>query len=72
MCFDEGCMYQFIVANNFCLLELILVAHDHLDELQKAVKYPIRCRYRQVSLYFVYGCRVGEIACIAKSVHLDP
>ena len=30
------------LANNFCLLELIYVAPGHLDELQKAEKYPIR------------------------------
>ena len=35
-------MYQFTHANNFCLLELIYVALGHLDELQKAEKYPIR------------------------------
>ena len=34
--------YQFIFANYFCLLELIKVALGHLDELQKAEKYPIR------------------------------
>ena len=44
MCFDEDWMYQFnlALANNVCLLELIWVAKGHLDELQKAEKYPIR------------------------------
>ena len=42
MCFDEDWMNQFTLANNFCLLELIYVAFGHLDELQKAEKYPIR------------------------------
>ena len=41
MCFNEDWRYQFTLANNFCLLELILVALGHLDELQKAEKYPI-------------------------------
>ena len=31
-----------LLANYFCLLELILVARDYLDELQKAKKYPIK------------------------------
>ena len=39
MCFNDDWMYQFTRVNNFCLLELIL---GHLDELQKAQKYPIR------------------------------
>ena len=30
------------LANNLCLLEPIYVAKGHLDELQKAEKYPIR------------------------------
>ena len=34
--------YQFALADNICLLELIWVAIGHLDELQKAEKYPIR------------------------------
>ena len=33
--------YQITLANNFRLLELIWVALGHLDELQKAEKYPI-------------------------------
>ena len=37
MCFDEDWRYQFTFANNFCLL-----AKGHLDEPQKAEKYPIR------------------------------
>ena len=40
MCFNEDWMYQFTLANNVCLLELIY--KGHLDELQKAEKYPIR------------------------------
>ena len=31
-----------LVCNNFCILELTLVAPGHLDELQKVEKYPIR------------------------------
>ena len=46
MCFNEDLMYQFTLANHICLLELIQVAFQvasgHLDELQKAEKYPIR------------------------------
>ena len=42
MCFNEDWRYQFTRANNFCLLELIWVAKGHLDELQKAEKYPIK------------------------------
>ena len=42
MYFNEDWMYQFTLANNFCLLGLIYVAKGHLDELQKADKYPIR------------------------------
>ena len=42
MRFNEDWSYQFTLANNFCLLELIWVALGHLDELQKAEKYPIR------------------------------
>ena len=41
MCLNEDWMYQFTLANNFCFLELIQVANGHLDELQKAEKYPI-------------------------------
>ena len=41
MCFTEDWLYQFPLANNVCLLELIQVALGHLDELQKAEKYPI-------------------------------
>ena len=40
MCFNEDWRYQFTRANKFCLLELIKVAKGHLDELQKAKKYP--------------------------------
>ena len=39
---NEDWIYQFTLATNVCLLELILVAPGHLDELQKADKYPIR------------------------------
>ena len=54
MCFNEDWMYQFTVANNFCLMELIEVALGHLDELRKAEKYPVRLSlYRQVSLYYI-------------------
>ena len=42
MCFNEDWKYEFTLANNSCLLELIQVALGHLDELQKAEKYPIR------------------------------
>ena len=42
MCFNEDWRKQFALANNVCLLELIEVAKGHLDELQKAEKYPIR------------------------------
>ena len=42
MCFYEDWKYQFTRVNNFCLLELISVALGHLDELQKAEKYPIK------------------------------
>ena len=42
MRFNEDWRYQFPLANNLCLLELIYVAKGHLDELQKAEKYPIR------------------------------
>ena len=42
MCFNEDWVYQFTRANDFCLLELIYVALGHLDEHQKAEKYPIR------------------------------
>ena len=38
MCFNEDWRYQFTLDNNVCLLELI----GHLDDLQKAEKYPIR------------------------------
>ena len=41
MYFNEDWRYQFTLANNVCLLELIKVALGHLDELQKAEKYPI-------------------------------
>ena len=41
MCFNDDWRYQFTVANYFCLMELIYVALGHLDELQKAEKYPI-------------------------------
>ena len=39
---NEDWRHQFTLANNFCLLELIWVALGHLDELQKAERYPIR------------------------------
>ena len=39
---NEDWNYQFTLANNVCLLELFQVAPGHLDELQKAEKYPIR------------------------------
>ena len=42
MRFNEDWKYQFTLANNVCLLEHIYVALGHLDELQKAEKYPIR------------------------------
>ena len=49
MCFNDDWRYQFARVNNYCLLELIGVAKGHLgvvkghlDELQKAEKYPIR------------------------------
>ena len=42
MYFNEDWGNQFILANNICLLDLIQVALGHLDELQKAEKYPIR------------------------------
>ena len=42
MCFIEDWRHQFILANKFCLLELISVALGHLDELQKAEKYLIK------------------------------
>ena len=42
MCFNEDWKYKFTLANNLCLLELIYVAIGHLDELQKAEKYPTR------------------------------
>ena len=42
MCFNEDWKYQLILANNFCLLELIQLALGHLDELQEVEKYPIR------------------------------
>ena len=42
MRFKEDWRYQFTLANNVCLLDLISVALGHLDELQKAEKYPIR------------------------------
>ena len=42
MWFNEDWGYQFTLANDFCFLELIYVALGHLDELQKAEKYPIR------------------------------
>ena len=42
MCYNEDRKYQFTLAYNICLLELIYVALGHLDELQKAEKYPIR------------------------------
>ena len=51
MCFNGDWRYQFTVANNFCLMELIYAALCHLDELQKAEKYPLGGRYRQLSLY---------------------
>ena len=38
MRFNEDWRYQFTLANNRCLVELILVAKGHLDELQKAEK----------------------------------
>ena len=41
MCFNKDRRYQFTVANNVCLMELIQLALGHLDELQKAEKYPI-------------------------------
>ena len=41
MCFNVDRRYQINLANNVCLLELIYVAHGHLDEFQKAEKYPI-------------------------------
>ena len=34
--------YNLTRANNVCLLELLKVAIGHLDELQKADRYPIR------------------------------
>ena len=42
MCFNVDWRYQFTLATNFCRLELIYVAKGHLDELQKAEKYPIK------------------------------
>ena len=42
MCFKEDWRYPFTLANNIWLLELIYVTLGHLDELQKAEKYPIR------------------------------
>ena len=45
MCFNENWRYQFTLANSFCLLELIYVAKGHLDELQKADKYPVSVRW---------------------------
>ena len=42
MCFNEDWRNKFTLANNVFLLELIQVALGHLDELQKAEKYPIR------------------------------
>ena len=42
MCFSDDWRCRFTRVNNFCLLELIEVALGHLDELQKAEKYPIR------------------------------
>ena len=42
MGFNDDWRYQFTRVNNFCLLELIQVALGHLDELQKAEKYPIK------------------------------
>ena len=42
MCFNEDWRYQFTLANDVCLLDLVYVAKGHLDELQKAEKYPIR------------------------------
>ena len=50
-CFNQAWMCRFTLAKNFCLLELILVALGHLDELQKAENIPLPGRYRQVSLY---------------------
>ena len=41
MYFNDDWMYQFTRFNNFCFLELIYVTLGHLDELQKAEKYPI-------------------------------
>ena len=41
MCFNEYWRYQITLVKNVCLLELIYVALGHLDELQKAEKYPI-------------------------------
>ena len=38
MCFNEDWMYQFTIATNSCLPELIQGANGHLDELQKAEK----------------------------------
>ena len=42
MNFNEDWSYQFTLANNICLLELIQVAKGHLDDFQKAEKYPIK------------------------------
>ena len=42
MCFNEDWQYQVTLDNNACFLELIYVTLGHLDELQKAEKYPIR------------------------------
>ena len=42
MCYNEDWRHQFTLANNVYLLKLIKVAIGYLDELQKAVKYPIR------------------------------
>ena len=42
MWFIDDWRYQYTRVNNLCLLELTQVAKGHLDELQKAEKYPIR------------------------------
>ena len=42
MGFNKDWRYQLTLAKNVCLMELILVAPGHLDELQKAENYPVR------------------------------
>ena len=42
MYFNDEWRYQFTFADKFCFLERIYVARGHLDELQKAEKYPTR------------------------------